>query len=365
MKVLFYFPFYNSSTAAIIRREALVKGFRELKVDAKNVYLQSSDLNNDESTIILSKKSNLHNKLLLVKNITRLSKIINKGDVISLYTFSPFEILFFSIICFFTRAKLYNEITEYPDVVGSKGLKNSLLEVLMRMYLDGLFVISKTLQQYYLSKGIKKDKIYILSMLVDNSRFDGLKKQGTNIAEITYCGTASNNKDGVNHLLEAFAIVKKHFPDLKLRIIGLMNDSDKEVNYSIIENNQIKNDVIFMGRIPSCEIPQQLINAKLLVLARPNNKQSEGGFPTKLGEYLATGNPVVATNVGEISHYLTHNKDIIFAEPNNISDIAEKILWVMSHPSESKQIGKAGKLTSIQLFGYKNKAEEMLKQINK
>ena len=42
----------------------------------------------------------------------------------------------------------------------------------------------------------------------------------------------------------------------------------------------------------------------MLVLARPDNIQAKGGFPTKLGEYLATGNPVVVTKVGEIPNYL-------------------------------------------------------------
>ena len=48
----------------------------------------------------------------------------------------------------------------------------------------------------------------------------------------------------------------------------------------------------FTGRTSPEVMPQILTDASILALARPNNVQSQNGFPTKLGEYLATGNPV-------------------------------------------------------------------------
>ena len=50
-------------------------------------------------------------------------------------------------------------------------------------------------------------------------------------------------------------------------------------------------------------------------MARPDSRQARGGFPTKLGEYLATGKPVCVTKVGEITVYLEDNVSAFLAEP--------------------------------------------------
>ena len=64
-------------------------------------------------------------------------------------------------------------------------------------------------------------------------------------------------------------------------------------------------------------MPKYLCNAKLLALARPDSIQAQGGFPTKLGEYLATGRPVVVTKVGEIPDYLEDGVNAFLSDINS------------------------------------------------
>ncbi len=58
----------------------------------------------------------------------------------------------------------------------------------------------------------------------------------------------------------------------------------------------------------------------------PDSKQAQGGFPTKLGEYLATGNPVCATTVGEIPDYLVDGESVYFAVPGSVDSFADAML---------------------------------------
>ncbi len=97
---------------------------------------------------------------------------------------------------------------------------------------------------------------------------------------------------------------------------------------------------------------------KHLLLARPANKQSEGGFPSKLGEYLSTGNPVVITNTGEISDYLEDGVSAFIAEPDSIESFSDKLEEAYKSPI-SKSIGLKGKEVAEKYFDYKIQASKL------
>ena len=67
---------------------------------------------------------------------------------------------------------------------------------------DGLFVISSALKDYFTRIGVRDDKIHIINMMVDASRFDEVIKSEKKERYIAYCGTATNNKDGVEQKFE-------------------------------------------------------------------------------------------------------------------------------------------------------------------
>ena len=107
-------------------------------------------------------------------------------------------------------------------------------------------------------------------------------------------------------------------------------------------------------------MPQLLKNARVLALARPNNLQAQFGFPTKLGEYLLTGNIVVVTSVGDIPLYLKDRENALLAEPSNIEHFAEKMDWALSHPQECELLGARGKEVAIKHFNAFNETQKLM-----
>ena len=259
---------------------------------------------------------------------------------------------------------IYNEMTEHPEAIG---YRNPITSVSWYKYyedckrLSGLFVISTGLKDFYINKGIASEKIVIVNMTVDPSRFVNLKKSDSE-KYIAYCGTAINNKDGVDELIKSFGIFAKSNQDYKLYIIGpKIGNVDMVKNMDIVNEFGIADRVVLTGVIPAERIPQVLLNARALVLDRPNNIQSIYGFPTKLGEYLLTGNPVVVTRVGDIDKFLQDGKSALIAEPNNATDFSAKLLWVINNPDKAKQIGERGKMVALKSF---NAGTETRKIIN-
>ena len=200
-------------------------------------------------------------------------------------------------------------------------------------------------------------------MTVDSNRFVGLKKQSAE-KYIAYCGTASNNKDGVDELIKSFAIVHKLHPDVKLYIIGKTPDKDDvSGNLKLIENLGVKSSVVFTGIVSAAEMPQILKNATVLALDRPDSLQAQCGFPTKLGEYLLTENPVVVTKVGDIPLFLKDGETALLSEERNPQEFSSKLLWALEHPEEAVEIGKAGAQVAMREFNYLNETKKIIKAI--
>lgn len=105
--------------------------------------------------------------------------------------------------------------------------------------------------------------------------------------------------------------------------------------------------------------------AVCLVLARPNSLQARAGFPTKLGEYLATGRPVVVTDTGEIGRYLKDGENAYIVRIDECSNVqmeervAKKILEVMEDPERAERIGAAGKEVAKRCFDWRNHSEAL------
>jgi len=197
-------------------------------------------------------------------------------------------------------------------------------------------------------------------MVVEPTRFEHCPKKSVDKNTIiTYCGTLEGDKDGVPILIKSFAMIANKFPFAKLQLMGsLENEITKEKITSLVEDLKIEDRVEFTGFVGREEMPDLLNSSDILVLARPNNKQAEGGFPTKLGEYLATGNPVVITNVGEIGLFLKDGINAYIAAPDSVKKFSEKLQEALSDSNREK-IGLEGKKLVYEEFNYLIQAKKL------
>ena len=269
---------------------------------------------------------------------------------------------------FFNRKK-YNfffERGEIPFYSSGKSLSYLVQERLGLMVADratGMLAQTHSLKDFYYLRGVRE--IEVINMFVDTDRFSGLIPDRS-VKYIAYCGTICKHKDGVDDLIRAFGIVHREYPDYKLYLIGGFEKlyGDERYIRNLVSGLGLDDSVVFTGRVGPDRIPALLSGASILALARPVNDQTRYGFPTKLGEYLITGNPVVLTPVGEIGRYLHDGENCIFAPPGDYAAFAQKLLWVISHPAEAKEIGNAGKEVIDDCFSIHSETQKALDFMN-
>lgn len=243
--------------------------------------------------------------------------------------------------------------------------RQAYFEKVACFYYDGIALMTKTLFNYYSSINLDA-KLLHLPMTVDFDRFNNVEGTlaGFEKPYIAFVGVMNDAKEGVSILIESFSRLLSDFPEYKLYLIGGWH-YDTPNHIQLIKKYGLEDKIILKGLIDRNQIPKIISNASLLVLPRPNSKQAEGGFPTKLGEYLATGIPVCASKVGEIPEYLVDEESIYFAKPGSIDSFSEAMKRALINPKKSKIVGFNGRRVAELYFNKDIQSQILFEFLNR
>lgn len=361
---------YPDKHAAAIRHSTLAKGLAEHGHRVTFLVLTPQDWQTDEIRYegVQYKALNNYtgnNKFMQnfheLKAIIKARKILQQQvaqkqlDAVVIFTITLMPIHFLLKAAHNMGIKVFHERTELPYAIASKSKrKQQMLDYYLKNQLprfDGVFVISNKLVEYIgqYNKATKK-----LVTLVDLDFFQTTKPSPYPFPYIGYCGTISGNKDGVPILIEAFAAISNKFHTLKLVLVG--NNANKagiQETLDVINKHQLQDKVIFTGLIERDMMPVILCNAEIVVVAKPDNEQNSGNFPIKIGEYLATGVPVVVTRVGEIPLFIKDGESGYLAEPGNAESFANKMEEALGNKEKASAVGSNGRQIAENNFDYR------------
>lgn len=272
--------------------------------------------------------------------------------------------------------KVVMEISEYNDIGKEHATNfmqrynvdsfNDLLHNRILPKLDSLIVMTTKLKSHFSTVVAKNQPllIYHMPMTVDIARFSNVSHHTSfNSPYIAYCGTTSFKKDGVDILIKSFDKIASLFPNLILYIAAYYeNDGDKMVG--LIKNARFSERIIYLGTLHRDQIPAFISNAFLCALPRPDSRQAQGGFPTKLGEYLASGRPVCVTTVGEIPEYLEDKSSAFFALPGSIESFALAMKNALMDTVLANEVGSRGKMVAETSFNKDIQGENLFKYLS-
>ena len=366
MKILLVVWNFYPNTAYTNHTKATVRGFRELGVQC-DVFSIKPLLEADEMALnkkFVGTRNFVKTAFTMLYNYIALTKVAKNYDVIYCAT-SDLRVI--KRLFPFVRNNnkvIVHERTEYPDVFMPSDCAKMKEYCRYVAQFDKVFTISTYIKKFFADRGTKEDKLQVYPMIVDPHRFDGVEKQDVGYRYIAYCGNLQNSKDGVSDLIEAYGTTEYAQNEFKLVLIGKKPSEEEMVIYkAAIDKYGLTDKVIFTGQVQYYDMPQMLKNADVLALCRPNNHQAEGGFPTKLGEYLSTGNPVLVTNIGDMELYIKDGINGFVSEPNNIQMFRDKLDYISTHYDEAKFIGLKGLDLVNTSFNYKVQTHIVLETI--
>jgi glycosyltransferase involved in cell wall biosynthesis len=85
-------------------------------------------------------------------------------------------------------------------------------------------------------------------------------------------------------------------------------------------------------------------------MVRDATTYASAGFPFKLGEYLATGKPVIASRIDDVDKYLEDRRSAVLIEPGSVEAIAEAMRYILRRPDAARAIGREGREVARNAF---------------
>jgi glycosyltransferase involved in cell wall biosynthesis len=216
-------------------------------------------------------------------------------------------------------------------------------------FADLVFTVNLACRKIYSSRSCQPDKIKVVINSPDDEVFhfrsagvQGLNGRNGNGSEpfvILYHGSLVH-RNGFDLAVESLEKVRKTIPRVRLRVCGQRTSFFEKVMESARQRDLDRN-VDYLGIRNLNEIVEAIEDCDLGIIPNHRNIFTEINTPTRIFEYLALAKPVIAPKARGIQDYFGDN-DLIFFELGNADDLARRIEFVFSHPTEVSETVKRG-----------------------
>ena len=251
-----------------------------------------------------------------------------------LYSSKPFLNKLVFLICRIKKNNVFLDKTELVGYNYSKETSELLRFKNDTKKLSGLIVISPGLYDYF--DNVQPEQKFLLPVLVDMSRFIHQKKE-----KFFFCCSGANlERDGLLDCLTGFLLFYQSRKDYVFQIASTLNLNDAYHKKCKDIIDQHPDCIQYLGHLPSYEIPNKLSKATALLLTPHTNYETKG-FPTKLGEYLASGTPVICSSIDDLMSVISSTTAFIVS-PNSPTQIAKALQTIVDNKELAEEVGYNG-----------------------
>lgn len=164
----------------------------------------------------------------------------------------------------------------------------------------------------------------------------------------------------IRFLVRVFATVRRTHPECRLAMIGEFTDEmRRELRAEAAQASGGDDWLLIHEFVPKDRLALPVARAAGLLAPLPRGLRWECCFPTKLGEYLVSGRPVVSSTVGEVGAYLADGDTAMLAAPEDADDCAGRVLRLLEDPELAERVGRAGRALAMREFDYHRHADRL------
>lgn len=184
-------------------------------------------------------------------------------------------------------------------------IKNRIALLSIYNKMKNIIGISDLLTDYYSKRGCNATTI---PTIVDIKDYEGLTHTENDKVIVAYAGSPGR-KDYIVNAIKALDLLSEcEREKIEIHIYGA---SEKGLKYIGLPDGFLekhKNSLFAHGKIPHTQVKEKIAQADFTVLLRPNARYANAGFPTKVGESMACGTPVIANLTSDLHKYIIDGK---------------------------------------------------------
>jgi len=147
-------------------------------------------------------------------------------------------------------------------------------------------------------------------------------------------------RNGLDLAIDALARVRQFLPNAELRVYGRQTPFLARM-MELVQAKGLQQAVKYLGAKSLEQLVPAIEACDVGIIPNHRSVFTELNTPTRIFEYLALGKPVIAPRAPGICDYFEDGSLVFFAL-GDARDLADKIEYVFSHPSEVAEIVRRG-----------------------
>jgi glycosyltransferase involved in cell wall biosynthesis len=159
---------------------------------------------------------------------------------------------------------------------------------------------------------------------------------------------------GLREYAKAAKLVREKYPDVIFQLVGPEDPSPDGI--SITEVNQWHDDgyILYLGG--TNDVRSNLEYCNIFVLASYHE-----GMPRTVLEAMATGRPVLTTNVPGCKETVIEGENGFLVEKKNVEQLVEKMIWFINNKQQWQEMADKSYELAIEKFDVHKVNEELFK----
>lgn len=221
--------------------------------------------------------------------------------------------------------------------------------------------ITQAVKNYYI-ENYKMDvsKIKVIPDGVTLESFEKVEKYEENhvIPRIGFVGSFMRDKG-----IDTIGRLSHIMPDVLFCLAG--GDKEKaEKQTELMYGDNVK----FEGYLENREVPSYIKSMDVLLLPNRESQKCNGEeigkftSPLKMFEYMASGVPIVASEVSALREVLSEENCFFVRDPEDVYEWKRVIAYVINNPKESKEKAEQA-LIDVKEFTWRNRAIKMIEHV--
>ena len=143
-------------------------------------------------------------------------------------------------------------------------------------------------------------------------------------------------RKGVKYLVLAWERVLREVPEARLVLVG---DGPYRAYYRSLVPPRAQDRVVWVGAVDPEELPRYYASADVCCFPATGGES----FGIVLLEAMATGKPVVASDISGYRQVMEEGREGLFARPEDPEDLARALVTLLRSPRLREEMGRAGR----------------------
>ena len=243
--------------------------------------------------------------------------------------------------------KYYFGQMSFWDVLKRPDIIRNFIQYMKRYYCErDILCINKNFagrtiwDKSLLAEYSKTYNFYTKGEVLRESFYDSQWKIDSKIPYTIYSTGKGHPYKGTHILLKSIPLIKRVYPQVKVRVAGSMYFSKgygKYLKY-LINKHQLTDNVEFLGNLNEEQVVSELISAH--VFALPSLIENS---PNSLGEAQLVGTPVVSSFTGGISSMVENGKTGLLFPRGDYAILAEYIMQLFKNDNLALELSEKGR----------------------